>query len=110
MPSPRFTLHRLLIVVAACAVAITAYPFSPNAVLNSEYRAVRLGMTPEEVRSILGEPYHILRFDQRSAGGRSIHGELWWFADPWWVVPKYGSTQCNLTFVNGKVAGVRASP
>lgn len=110
MPRPRFTLRTLLIAVAVCAVVITAYKFSPNAVFSSEYRAVRQGMTPEEVRSILGEPYHIQQLSMPGLPGQKFEYELWWYADPLWILPRYGSTRCNITFADGRVTGVRASP
>jgi hypothetical protein len=52
----RFGLKGLLSLVAVCAVATLIYSWTPNYVTTAELSRLKRGMTPDEVRSILGEP------------------------------------------------------
>lgn len=106
MLRPRFTLRALLTVVAVCAMAAFVYSLLPNTVSKSDLRMVRKGMTPDEVRVILGEPLSITNLEDMS----QITGddyELWWYATS---LVHYGSDWPEVSFTNGKVTSVAGMP
>lgn len=81
----RFGLRGLLALVAACAVVTLIYSWMPNYVTTAELSRLKPGMTPDEVRSILGEP------DSFTAPSRDTAGN--------W---SYGFLSIVVIFENGK--------
>ena len=109
MTRPRFTIRTLLAVVAVCAVGMMFFQLLPNTVSSSQLRMVHKGMTTDEVRSILGEPFLITRFNPRDLGAYDGNDqEHWWYADSWFMVK--ASKRPDVYFSNGRVFKVVISP
>lgn len=97
MSHPRFSLRTLLIVVAVAAVISLAgaaihheYVRVTHVLTSEELRAVKIGMTPEEVRAILGKP----------TGTEEKNGRTIW---------TYGLFDTFIEFENGKCVSVEQS-
>ncbi len=97
----RFGLRTLLTAVAYCAAGMAIYTLLPNIISESELHMVRTGMTPEEVRAILGEPLKITTLDDLGEYTGDEY-ELWWYATS---LIQYGSDWPEVSFKNGKVVG-----
>jgi hypothetical protein len=62
---------------------ITKYPFSASAersaTIRGQYQRVEVGMSPREVKSVLGEPDEIRRLHNASIGNERQVGYTYWF-------------------------------
>jgi len=96
----RFGLRGLLVGVAVCAVVALLSSWLPNSITTSELRDVSIGMTKDEVRTLLGEPIDIHPIDEPRPPYNS--DEAWSYVQ--W---DYLDAPPAVGFRNGRVIHVR---